>query len=102
MSNDGCDNKGTCGEHSGLMEHIGSIKGQLSILLKLVAVLVTGMAYAIIQNHSVDKQLVSMEIKQAATENSIKNLGLSTDYIYSMDRRITAIEAFCCEDDTVQ
>ena len=75
----GCNN---CDEHAGLMEYIGTMKGQIGIILKLMIILVAGMGYAITQNHASDLKLVSVDNRVASTERinprSVSHKGLSS------------------------
>ena len=86
-------------EHHDVIEARGSIKGQLSILLKLMVVLVAGMAYAITQNHSTDIQLVRMDNRLANTEMILGESKSSHNIrLVSLENSVESISALCCTE----
>ena len=90
---------GTCGEHGDLMEYVGSMKGQVALMLKLMVILVAGMAYAITQNHRVDIQLVRMDTQLTITQNVLEvsrtdhNLRLT-----SLENSVHSLTLVCCDE----
>jgi len=78
---------------------MGIIKGQLSILLKLMVILVAGMGYAITQNHQADMQLVRMDTRLANAESILTESRSDHNIrLASLENSVDSISTLCCNE----
>ena len=91
------DCNGSCDEHSGLLELVSTVKGQLSILLKLMVILVAGMGYAITQNHQVDNELSTLNNRVTINESYFNTASKShLGDLASFEVELSKISNLCC------
>jgi len=87
----------TCSEHNDLSGVVNTIKGQLSILLSLVVVLIAGMTFAISQNHKAEMKLADVTRDLSSTKEMIiapKNL--HDLRLAKLEDGFSSITSFCC------
>lgn len=84
-------------EPEDLIKDVGSIKGQISVLLKLMVILVAGMGYAILQNHQADVTLAVMEEKMVHTEGIFSEAKDKHDLRMSdLEDSLDSVSTYCC------
>jgi len=87
----------TCSEHNDLSGVVNTIKGQLSILLSLVVVLIAGMTFAISQNHKAEMKLADVTRDLSSTkEMIIASKNLHDLRLAKLEDGFSSITSFCC------
>jgi len=102
----------TCSEHNDLSGVVNTIKGQLSILLSLVVVLIAGMTFAISQNHKAEMKLADVTRDLSSTKemkladvtrdlSSTKEMIIASKNLHDLrlaklEDGFSSITSFCC------